>query len=83
MSLLSLPQTLQFVSIHVLSVSLVCSYIGAPVTFEEVLLNYEASDDEYDNAILAMQRNSVALKGLALTHVHAGQTTIVFTSQKV
>ena len=38
-------------------------YAGAPVDFEEVKLDHSCSDDEYDHAILAIERNGVALKG--------------------
>ena len=41
----------------------VCSFINAPVDFEEVKLSHSTTDAEYDNAILAVKRNHIALKG--------------------
>ncbi|KAK2163076.1 hypothetical protein LSH36_86g06022 [Paralvinella palmiformis] len=36
---------------------------GAPVDFEEVMLNHTTSDEDYENAVLAVKRNGVAIKG--------------------
>ena len=40
-------------------------YAGAPVDFEEVALDSSVSDvGELDNALLAIKRNGIALKGI-------------------
>ncbi|KAI0214545.1 Isocitrate dehydrogenase [NAD] subunit gamma, mitochondrial [Lamellibrachia satsuma] len=41
----------------------VFSFINAPVDFEEVKLSHSTTDAEYDNAILAVKRNHIAIKG--------------------
>ncbi|KAK2189173.1 hypothetical protein NP493_114g06081 [Ridgeia piscesae] len=41
----------------------VFSFINAPVDFEEVKLSHSTTDAEFDNAIAAVKRNHVALKG--------------------
>ena len=38
-------------------------FCGAPVDFEEIGVNRESSEDELENAILAVSRNGVGLKG--------------------
>ena len=39
-------------------------FCGAPVDFEEIGVNRESSEDELENAILAVSRNGVGLKGM-------------------
>jgi len=38
-------------------------YSGAPVDFEQLDVNHSSTDDDIDNAILAVLRNGVGLKG--------------------
>jgi isocitrate dehydrogenase (NAD+) len=48
-------------------------YAGVPVDFEEVQLNSTVTEDEdIDNALLAIKRNGVALKGNLITKLDPG-----------
>lgn len=38
-------------------------FSGAPVDFEEVTANAQSTDEEINNAVLAVLRNGIGLKG--------------------
>lgn len=44
-------------------------FSGAPVDFEEIGVNRESSEDEIENAILAVSRNGVGLKGMHYVNI--------------
>lgn len=38
-------------------------YAGVPVDFEEIQITKDSSEEEFDNAVICIKRNGVALKG--------------------